>query len=820
MPNGQVRYRFAGFVLDVGERTLHADGRDVYLPPKTFETLRFLVERPGHLVTKTELLDAIWPGVAVSENALTRCIKEVRAALDDDVHAPRCIETVPRVGYRFIAPVEVGPGEQATKAASSVAVESAAADETAPPGVDVAAGAGPSRPDVVGSDAVPVAAAVTPATRLAGAWARWGRHLLTLFTVTGVLVLVPIGSYLATPPGQTMGFGPRDFVLVADLDNQTGEPVFDRSLMTAFTSLLEQSRFANVFPRAGAVATLQRMGKPKDHGIDEETGREICQRDQVRGLVATSIARVGSQYALTARLIEPHSGRVVRSRVEYAEDRDHVLGALETVALELRKDLGESLAVIQTSNHPLQRVTTPSLEALKLYSDGVAMWDKGEHKAALQLHSDAVAKDPGFAAAHAALGAAYYSFVFANRERGQAHFEKALALAGRTTEREQRLIRLSYVHQLGHWDEAYDLYRAYLQSYPDDFRVRHNFAGALRNLSRYEEAAGQYREVLRVAPNHTPAHVNIATCYNPLGKYAEALQHYDRAFELEPSWLLTPNINHEYGFVLVRAGDGAKARATFERALASPAKASALRSIAMLDMYEGKYRDATTRLGEAVALNVAGKNALSEARSRLFLAMALDGRGRAAEARRELALAVKAATAAKASPWVFARIGTSMARLGMVREAAAALEEVRRATDQASRDQLADLHRLEGELASARGDQATAVGSLTLADSDRNSAFTVESLARAHRLAGNRDEAMRWSADLISKVSTATGFEPQQGWLEAHYWLAVLREQAGDRAGAASAAGALLALWHDAEADAPMVKAVRALHARVSAPAS
>ena len=107
MLNGQTRYRFAGFVLDVGERRLHVDGRDLYLPPRTFETLRFLVERPGHLVTKTELLDALWPGVAVTENALTRCISEVRAALDDDVHAPRCIETVPRVGYRFIAPVEV-----------------------------------------------------------------------------------------------------------------------------------------------------------------------------------------------------------------------------------------------------------------------------------------------------------------------------------------------------------------------------------------------------------------------------------------------------------------------------------------------------------------------------------------------------------------------------------------------------------------------------------------------------------------------------------------------------------------------------------------
>ena len=84
---------------------------------------------------------------------------------------------------------------------------------------------------------------------------------------------------------------------------------------------------------------------------------------------------------MTARLIEPQSGRVVRSRVEYADDRDDVLGALRTVASALRSDLGESLANIQTSDHPLEQVTTPSIKALKLYSDGVALWDKGEHRA-------------------------------------------------------------------------------------------------------------------------------------------------------------------------------------------------------------------------------------------------------------------------------------------------------------------------------------------------------------------------------------------------------------------------------------------------------
>lgn len=789
MPNGERRYRFAGFVLDVGERTLHADGRHVYLPPKTFETLRYLVEHPGHLVTKADLLDAVWPGVAVTENALTRCIKEVRAALADDVHAPRCIETVPRVGYRFIAPVTVEGGGEAAAASPAPAVP--ARHEA----VARVSAAGPSR---FGGTAP---------------GASWGRRLLTLLSVAGVLVLVPIGSYLATPPGQQMGFGPRDFVLVADLDNRTGDPVFDRSLTTAFTSLLGQSRYANVFPRVGVASSLQRMGRPKDAPVDEETGREICQRENVRGLVTTTLARVGGQYAFTARLVEPVSGRVVRSRVESAAGHDGLLEVLKRVAAALRGDLGESLAAIATSDHPLEQVTTPSLTALKRYSDGMAMWDRGEYKAAVQLYTEAVEADPGFAAAHAALGAAYYGFVFADRAKGQAHFQQALALAGRTTDREQRLIRLSHAHQLGHWDEAYDLYRAYLQSYPDDFRVRHNFGAVLRQLARFEEAAAEYREVLRVAPHHASAHVNLATCYNPLGRYEDALRHYDAAFELEPSWLATPNINHEYGFVLVRAGQLAKARATFEGALGSPAKASALRSLALLDMYEGRYGEAIHRLDEAVRLNVATKGALNEARNRLFLAQALAARGDTAGARRELGRATRAAHAAKAAPWVVSRIGVAMARAGMAREAAAALDEVRAAVDEQRPDEAADLLRLEGEVALARGDHAAAIERLTLADATRRSAFTVASLARARAAAGHDVEAMALLAQLVAMAPIALGFEPQQDWIDAHPRLAALRLAHGDRAGAEALAAAFGRHWSGADDRVAATRAMTMLRA-------
>ena len=99
-------YRFGDFTLDLDGHRLAGRGLDIPLQPKTFETLRCLVERHGRLVTKSELHECVWGDVAVSDGALGRCIVEVRKALADSVTGPRYIQTVPRLGYRFIGRVE------------------------------------------------------------------------------------------------------------------------------------------------------------------------------------------------------------------------------------------------------------------------------------------------------------------------------------------------------------------------------------------------------------------------------------------------------------------------------------------------------------------------------------------------------------------------------------------------------------------------------------------------------------------------------------------------------------------------------------------
>lgn len=102
--------RFVGFELEITERLLIRDGRPVHLEPRAFDTLAYLAGRQGRLVRKRELIDALWPGVAVTDNALTRCIAEVRKALADDARSPRYIQTVPRLGYRFVGEPAAAPG--------------------------------------------------------------------------------------------------------------------------------------------------------------------------------------------------------------------------------------------------------------------------------------------------------------------------------------------------------------------------------------------------------------------------------------------------------------------------------------------------------------------------------------------------------------------------------------------------------------------------------------------------------------------------------------------------------------------------------------
>ncbi|MGH9834820.1 MAG: winged helix-turn-helix domain-containing protein, partial [Blastocatellia bacterium] len=99
-------YRIGEFEVDLAKGCLRRDGQEQYLRQMTFQVLLYLLEERERLVTKDELFDRIWQGAAVTDDALVKCIVEIRKALGDDSHQPRFIKTISGAGYRFIAQVE------------------------------------------------------------------------------------------------------------------------------------------------------------------------------------------------------------------------------------------------------------------------------------------------------------------------------------------------------------------------------------------------------------------------------------------------------------------------------------------------------------------------------------------------------------------------------------------------------------------------------------------------------------------------------------------------------------------------------------------
>src|SRR3954466_11316079 len=106
---------FGPFRLDASNSRLLRDGKAVALTPKAFDMLRYLTSQPDRLVTKSELLSALWPDVFVTDASIKVCVREIRKALRDSTKVPKYIETVHRRGYRFIAPVAAARRESTSR---------------------------------------------------------------------------------------------------------------------------------------------------------------------------------------------------------------------------------------------------------------------------------------------------------------------------------------------------------------------------------------------------------------------------------------------------------------------------------------------------------------------------------------------------------------------------------------------------------------------------------------------------------------------------------------------------------------------------------
>jgi DNA-binding winged helix-turn-helix (wHTH) protein/tetratricopeptide (TPR) repeat protein len=782
---------FGPFTFDPECGELTRNGYRVRLQPQPALVLVLLTDQPGKLIAREEIYRTVWgEDTHVDfELSLNSCIRQIRSALRDDANNPQYLETVPKRGYRFLVPVEIANGNGSRVGAG---VELASGDASA---------------EVLTEEVV------SPAGRRS--------RLKFLFLSTAVLALLAVSAVLwLSHRRRTLPLRARDTVLIADFDNQTGDPRFDDALLTAFTVSIGQSHYVNIFPRSRVESVLRRMGRSGTERTTVPLGREICTRENIRGLIASTITRTGQQFELTTELIDPETGATVRSYKERSYGEDQILEALDSIASRVRADLGESLNEIHNADQRLPEVTTSSLTALKEYAEASSLWKHTKYDDAVTLYKAAIEIDPNFAMAHAALGRAYSSYIYYQIELGRKEYEAALALPSRLTERERMLIETHEALDLHHVEAGDRLCRSYLAAYPEDWTMLRDYSHLLRGQGRQAEAIEQHKRILAIAPDDANTWIEMATAYSQLGKFSDAVRAYSHAFQIEPNQLTAGNINREYGMALVGNGEEQKAVSVFSDVLEKPTRrADGLRSLALLDLYHGRYSAAQTRLQEALQIDENNHDIFPIARNHFFLAVVAEGVGDSATRLQQLDAAV--ATLKNLGPKVEwgSILGQEYIRAGALAKATKLLEFITPLADAHDNGQQGYVQLLQGAIAAEKGETDKAVAELSpLTDPTFGpsvNGLAVETIAHAYQRASNLDQSIVWYEKLASPLGPLAFWEPQQRWASARYQLAMDYQDRGRADNARQTLAPLLDLWKDADPNLPLRKAALQLQSRL-----
>jgi tetratricopeptide (TPR) repeat protein len=347
----------------------------------------------------------------------------------------------------------------------------------------------------------------------------------------------------------------------------------------------------------------------------------------------------------------------------------------------------------------------------------------------------------------------------------------------------------------------------------------------MATLHQYEKAVEAFQRVLKIDSSESGAYVNLATCYGGMGQAEKALEYYQKAFEIRPSEMTEPFVNHEYGFMLVRTGNLTKAAEVFQKMISEPLdwkKARGRRSLAILDMYQGKYSEAITNLKEAILINKASKGVQSEFRDHLFLASAYRTKGRNAEFLSELAAANRILSGAHFGPIWIMYLAKTYARMGKTGEATKLLNDMLSqaqnptaisGVNQSSRADQGAIYIVKGEIALAGRKGSEAIESFELANKTDPGLYGLESLAFGYRTLGKpRESALKYE-EILPKFSL--GGEGQESWILGHYELGKIYGELGDKQKAKEYYEKFLNIWKDADPDIPILIAAKSEYSKL-----
>jgi DNA-binding winged helix-turn-helix (wHTH) protein/TolB-like protein/Tfp pilus assembly protein PilF len=470
-------YEFGEFCLDPEKHRLLRDGEIVSLTPKAVETLRVLVERPGRLVERDDLINSVWPDVAVEDGNLTVTISMLRKALGEDSNGRKFIETVPRLGYKFVANVR-----EVVQDVPALVVEKQ------------------TRSRLVIDEEIRLSGNTSAlVSRLLPS----SRRQTTILLATAAAVVVAIGAFAYFRHLQSSEINAGATVKsIAVLPLKSfNQNTDDRALSLGFADALMTSlgRVNGV----RMISTNSVSGQPDLQKEPLEIGRDLG----VDSVLDGTLQRANGKLRVTLRLIRTSDGAQIWSS-SFDEAESEIFKLEDAMAAQTAHSLKWNLSGEQRGQ--IAKRYTENGDAYEAYLRGRLFFDRRNEESydkAIAEFERAIELDPNYALAYSGLADVYA--LQANITGGvqrNALYEKARTTARKALELDEELAEahtsLGWIRRTHDWD--------------------------------WKGAESEFKRAIELNPNYTNAHQWYALLLATLGRLDEAVAEIEKARELEP----------------------------------------------------------------------------------------------------------------------------------------------------------------------------------------------------------------------------------------------------------------------------------------------
>jgi serine/threonine protein kinase/tetratricopeptide (TPR) repeat protein len=418
-------------------------------------------------------------------------------------------------------------------------------------------------------------------------------------SVALVALLVTSTWWLTRTPPPLKQHAPVS-ILLADFENQTGEPVIDGTLEPAFATALEGASFINEY-RSGPAHSIAAKMRPGAKRMDEELARLVAMREGVNVVIAGRVTRGPNGYRVGIRAVEPGTGKEIAAREIEVANRDAMLAAVGRLTAPIRKALGDS------TNESAQLVaattfTAASLDAAHEYSLGQQLKEKDPQNAVAH-YRNALNFDPNLGMAY--LGMAAASVNLKKTDDAARYYKAALGLLDHMSEREkQRTLAAYYASFVHDYDQAIEAYKRLVTLYPADAIAYNNLSIAYVFKLDFANAVTAIRRAIELSPKNVRFHLNYVIYSVYAGDFATVITEAKRMIQDDPKY---PYVHLPLALSTLARGDARGARDIYAQ-LETLSPSTAKIGEADLEMYLGRYKAAVAVLEDGIAADARGNN--------------------------------------------------------------------------------------------------------------------------------------------------------------------------------------------------------------------